>query len=266
MKSRKILLRFDDVCPTMSWEQWEKAMQLLNEIDASALIGVIPDCKDPMLHIDAPRSDFWEYIRQLQKRGFTIAMHGLHHKFSTISDGIVTKHKISEFAGLPYELQLEKIRRGKAILNAQGVDTDVFFAPAHSYDDNTLRALADCGFKYISDGYSYRPYCRHGIICLPCTNGGIPKINGWGNYTAVIHSHEWLQAEKTNEFIQLQQLCAKHQNEIVSFEDFCKWKEGYAPIQQIIENLHLFIYRYIIPILVKIKHLLLRYDKSVAHI
>ena len=48
----------------------------------------------------------------------------------------------------------EKIKKGKEILESHNVYTDVFFAPSHSYDDNTLRALSKCGFKYISDGYS----------------------------------------------------------------------------------------------------------------
>lgn len=242
----------------MNWEQWNKAMQLLHDINATALIGVIPDCQDPSLQIDIPRNDFWEYIKQLQDKGFSLAMHGFNHVFSTKANGIVTKNKISEFAGLPYEVQLEKIRHGKAILNAHGIYTDVFFAPAHSYDDNTLRALAECGFHYVSDGFSARPYRRQGITCLPCPNGGIPKIKRAGFYTAVIHPHEWTRPEKAHDWALLQHLCQDHKDDIVSFEEFAEWEVGHAPLQRAMEKINLFNTRYIIPILVKIKHTILR--------
>ena len=103
MSKRKILLRFDDICPTMNWEQWERAKQMMDKAGVTALLGVVPDCTDPDLKIDTPRPDFWEYIRELQNQGYTIAMHGYHHQFVIKADGLVTKNKISEFAGLPYE-------------------------------------------------------------------------------------------------------------------------------------------------------------------
>ena len=183
MEKNKILLRFDDICPTMNWEQWDRAKQLMDEKGVIALLGVIPDCQDPDLNIDKPREDFWDYIKELQRQGFTIAMHGYHHVFDIQASGIVTPKKHSEFAGHPYEIQYEKIKKGKAILKEHGIETVVFFAPAHSYDDNTLKALAANGFKYISDVMSSKPYKRNGIICIPSRSGGIPKIKDNGYYT-----------------------------------------------------------------------------------
>ena len=102
MSKRKILLRFDDICPTMNWDQWNKAKVLLDKDGVKPLLGVVPDNYDPELQIDETREDFWEYIKELQQNGYSIAMHGYHHKFELKADGIVTKNKISEFAGLPY--------------------------------------------------------------------------------------------------------------------------------------------------------------------
>ena len=51
MKKTCILIRFDDICPTMNWEQWAKACALLDAYGKKPLIGVIPDCKDPDLQI-----------------------------------------------------------------------------------------------------------------------------------------------------------------------------------------------------------------------
>ena len=243
---RKILIRFDDICPTMNWEQWGKAKKLLDEVHICALIGVVPDCQDPDLHIDEPRLDFWEYIKELQEQGYTIAMHGYKHVFEC-------GH--SEFAGLPYEKQLEKIQKGKAVLSEHGIETDVFFAPAHNYDDNTLRALYKCGFKYMSDGLSRKPYSRHGITLLPCRSGGIPKIKN-GYVTAVVHAHEWVREDKKNDWALFHNLIKNHSSEVASFEEFKLWKKG-TPIVQIVDGvLYSFYRKSMRPVLSRVKRFL----------
>ena len=70
---KKILIRFDDICPTMDWEQWKRAEDLLLQYNVKPLIGVIPDCQDPDLMINKPRVDFWQWLRMKQMEGYTIA-------------------------------------------------------------------------------------------------------------------------------------------------------------------------------------------------
>lgn len=252
MSKRKILLRFDDICPTMNWEQWEKAKQMMDKAGVTALLGVVPDCTDPDLKIDAPRTDFWEYIKNLQNQGYTIAMHGYHHQFEIKADGLVTKNKISEFAGLPYERQLEKIKKGKDILNSHGIVTDVFFAPAHSYDDNTLRALSACGFKYVSDGLSSKPYMRQGIKLLPCRSGGIPRMEKKSGFvTSVIHAHEWERVEKRGEFEKFDKLLKVYNKDVVNFDLFREWNKGSIVVQRNVELLYMTVRDIIAPKLFK---------------
>lgn len=71
-----ILIRFDDICPTMNYEQFNKAMSILDENNIKPLIGVIPDCKDPDLMIDRFHEDFWQWLHLLENKGYKIAMHG----------------------------------------------------------------------------------------------------------------------------------------------------------------------------------------------
>lgn len=175
-RQRAILIRFDDICPTMDWNQWNRAVKVLERYHVKPLIGVIPDCQDPELQINEPYSDFWQYIKKLQCKGYTVAMHGYLHKYDSAKHGIVNVTPHSEFAGHTYEEQYQKIKRGKAYLECHGIFTDVFFAPAHSYDENTLKALAANGFKYVSDGASSKPFVREGVLCIPCRSGGCPKI------------------------------------------------------------------------------------------
>ena len=254
MKKKKILLRFDDICPTMNWEQWGKAKQLMDEKGVVALLGVIPDCKDPDLMIEVSRSDFWEYIRELQDAGYTIAMHGYQHLFELKANGLVTKNKISEFAGLPYDLQLYKIREGKKIMEEHGLHPIVFFAPAHSYDRNTIKALKENGFRYISDGLSQSPYRMDGIVLLPCGVKNIFHLNKKEMYeTEVFHAHEWIKEEKKADLCHFQSLLAGHSHEIVSFEEYSKRKIANKTVQRLYEQLYILLVRYFIPPLIRLR-------------
>lgn len=253
--NRKILLRFDDICQTMDWEQWNKAKELMDKEGVVALLGVIPDCKDPELMINEPREDYWFYLRELQNQGYKIAMHGYNHSFVIKADGLITKNKISEFAGLPFDTQLQKIKEGKDILNSHGIFTDVFFAPAHSYDYNTLRALSCCGFKYVSDGLSCKPYYVYGIELLPCKSGGIPRISKkYGYVTAVVHAHEWVKNDKKDDWVKFVKLIQEHSSEIVSFDDYIKRTKGLWLVQRFNEILCLYVNLYLKPVIKRIMY------------
>ena len=252
MAERKTLIRFDDICPTMNWEQWGKAKFQLDKAGTTALLGIIPDCQDPDLQIDEPRPDFWEYIKELQNQGYAIAMHGYQHVFDINAEGIVTKKhpkmNHSEFAGHPYDVQYRKIKAGKEILLQHGIKTDVFFAPAHAYDDNTLKALAANEFKYVSDGKSCKPYKRNGIICLPVQSSGIPQIIFGGNYaTAVFHAHEWVRVEKEHAWYRFLYMFSNKYYKIIPFTEYIKQPLGFNFTQRVEEYLCLMWERYARP-------------------
>ena len=216
----KIIVRFDDICPTMNWEQWSRAESLLSAYNVKPLIGVIPDSKDLDLKIDAPKVDFWSWVKTKQQEGYAIAMHGYEHVFCSPHHGILNRRMESEFAGLSYEEQFEKIRKGKEILNSHGIDTDIFFSPAHSYDENTVRALAANGFRYVSDGKSSKSYIWHGVKFLPCRNTGHAIIKGGGWYTSIFHAHEWVNKKKSHSYDKLKKSLEEYQGCFVSFEEY----------------------------------------------
>ena len=132
MRDTTILIRFDDICPTMNWSEWKRAITILDRYNVKPLIGVIPQCQDNELMIDEARNDFWNYIKELQCKGYTVAMHGFLHKYDTNTHGIVNITPHSEFAGHTYEEVVERtgastatISRVKRCLNygADGYDT-----------------------------------------------------------------------------------------------------------------------------------------------
>ncbi|MCQ2080770.1 MAG: DUF2334 domain-containing protein [Lachnospiraceae bacterium] len=169
----RIAIRLDDISIDMNWEKFYRFKALIDEFDIKPLIGVIPDNKDQMLKDFREDSgvkfegDFWAYIRGLQAEGWTVAMHGLNHVYTTNKSGMFPLNNFSEYSGLSYEKQYEMIKQGKEILIANGIETDIFMAPAHNYDKNTLKALKENGFVKITDGFGIRPYEYKGITFYP---------------------------------------------------------------------------------------------------
>lgn len=183
----KVAFRIDDVTHTMNWEKFNSFCCLFDKYGIKPLLGVIPDNHDSSLRIDTPRLRFWDDIRALSAKGYVIAQHGYQHVYHTSFAGILGINAYSEFVGLSYLEQLDKITAGKKILDDEGLSSQIWMAPAHSYDYNTLSALTAAGFKYISDGYALFPYTKYGLKFLPCQVARPFSILRFGFYTICIH-------------------------------------------------------------------------------
>lgn len=231
MDSRKILIRFDDFCPTMDWGKWNIAKSILDKYGVKALIGVVPDNKDVKLKKSDAREDYWDYLKEIRDEGHTIAMHGFHHVYDSKCRGMVTYRKKSEFAGHPYSEQEYRIKKGKRYLAEHGIETDIFFAPGHSYDRITLRALRDAGFHYMSDGKHENVISRYGVICVPCKYSIHKEYDRRGLHTVVLHTNLWTEADIKD----FDEICAKFKDSICSFEDIAKLKRGTTFIELIKE-------------------------------
>lgn len=175
----KIAVRLDDITPDMDWERFFKFKALLDRYQVKPLIGVVPDNRDPNLVKKqepgterrtlkgwAPE-DFWAYIKELEGQGWVIAMHGCHHVYATDKGGLFPLNNFSEFAGLSFGRQKELLMKGKALLAEKGIETELFMAPAHSYDKNTLKALKETGFRGLTDGFGDFPYHFRGLDFYP---------------------------------------------------------------------------------------------------
>lgn len=165
----KIAVRLDDITPDMDWERFLKFKELLDCYQIQPLIGVVPDNRDENLKgkEETGHPEFWDYIGKLKDRGWTIAMHGCRHTYTTKKGGLFPLNHFSEFAGISYERQLEMLLEGKRLLREKGIETDLFMAPAHSYDKNTLKALKQAGFRALTDGFGSSPYKWQDMIFYP---------------------------------------------------------------------------------------------------
>ena len=83
----------------------------------------------------------------------------------------------SEFAGLSLSEQKQKIADGYAILSEKGLKPDLFFAPAHTYDENTLSALeSETEIRIISDTVANDVYKRGAFYYIPQQTGKPRKL------------------------------------------------------------------------------------------
>ncbi len=220
----KIGIRFDDITPTMNWGNFCKIQKVLDELNIKPLLGVVPDNRDENLKVDCANEEFWDWVRDCQAKGYTIAMHGYQHLYQTKRAGIFPLNCFSEFAGQSAALQDKKIAAGKRILDQKGVQTNVFMAPGHSFDRTTVKVLAKHGFQYISDGYGKHVYTRKDskIKFIPIMSENEFQQEGYELTTAVFH----LNTCDRNMLRNCETFLRKNRKNIVSYADFfdCKCK------------------------------------------
>ena len=70
--SARYLVRFDDICPTMSWSVWEEIEAALIASEVRPLLAVVPANEDRTLMVAPPADDFWARVRGWQARGWAI--------------------------------------------------------------------------------------------------------------------------------------------------------------------------------------------------
>ena len=165
--NRKIAVRMDDITPDMDWDNFIFFQRLFEKAGITPLLGIVPENRDPKLRCMPAREDFYEVLKSLEDKGYSLAMHGFHHVYTSKRGGIFPLNDYSEFAGLSYDKQKKMLLHGRDKLKQHGIVTDIFMAPAHSYDHNTLRALKETGFTKITDGFGKKPYLYKGITFYP---------------------------------------------------------------------------------------------------
>lgn len=216
----KIAIRIDDITCNMDWDRFNKMTAILDKHNICPLIGVIPDNKDEML-AGSINSDYNNWLQQRISKGWIVAMHGFNHKYVTKKAGCFPLNKFSEYAGLTYEEQFSKIKAGKQLLNDVGVETDIFMAPAHSFDKNTIKSLKQCGFKYVTDGFGDMPYERDNMTYLPISFRKAKDINKDNGYTTFVY-HVWDMKE--SDFDSLDKLLTDRRGQFINYGELLEIK------------------------------------------
>jgi predicted deacetylase len=169
--------------------KWDRIEQILDKYNVKPIVAVIPNNEDSKQQIDEHDDSFWEKVKTWQAKGWKIALHGYNHMHISKHGGLVPLNRKSEFAGLPYEVQEEKIKKGIEIFRQHGMDPRIWVAPSpsHTFDKNTLKALKEhTHINIISDGIAINPYKRFGFTWIPVQ---IPffKYYCFGLWTVCLH-------------------------------------------------------------------------------
>lgn len=211
----RYLIRLDDACPTMNCEKWGKMEALLDKYGAKPMVGVIPHNEDPKQRIDPEDPHFWEKVKSWERKGWAIAMHGYNHVYSSKEGGINPLWNKSEFAGHPYELQRKKIKDGIAVMRRNGFDPHYFFAPSHTFDENTLRALQEeTKIRIISDTIARKPYRKSIFVFIP-QQSGHPRRLPFGGYMTICYHPNTMS---DSSFARLECFLKRSKDSIISFD------------------------------------------------
>jgi len=219
----KYLLRFDDFCPTMAWERWQRFIPVIEKFGIRPILAVVPENCDPELENSATDPEFWSRMRTMEAAGATIGLHGYRHICNSRGRSLVPLHETSEFAGVPEETQQKWIHVGLGILRSHGLDPRLWVAPRHGFDVGTLRALRNEGIGAISDGFARVPFMRGGLTWIP-QQLWAPVEKQCGVWTICIHS----QTATDNAVDEIAAFVSEHAAQFTSVGavlDEFQWKE-----------------------------------------
>lgn len=172
------IIRLDDASEYMDVKKWDRIENLLDKYSIKPLVGVIPNNNDPsMVNYYVKNKYFWEKVKRWQNKGWEIALHGYSHVYTTKQGGVNPVNFESEFAGVPLNKQIEKIKKGINIFEEHNINTEVFFAPSHTFDLNTLEALrVSSNIRIISDTISNDVYKKEGFYFIPQQSGKVRRL------------------------------------------------------------------------------------------
>ena len=171
------LIRLDDASEYMNIKKWMQMERLLDKYKIKPIYGIIPANQDPNLLSYEKVNEFWGLMCQWSNKGWIPALHGYTHVFETNEGGINPVNSRSEFAGVPFERQCQKIRDGMKILREHEIIPEIFFAPAHTFDENTLRALKkESEIRVISDTIASDVYYEDGFYFIPQQSGRCRRL------------------------------------------------------------------------------------------
>jgi predicted deacetylase len=223
----KYIVRLDDACPTMDISKWSHIETILDKYDINPIVAVVPNNKDENLEVDKHDELFWEKVKRWQDKGWHIALHGYDHVYITDDAGLVPFNNRSEFAGLKYEEQADKIKKGIAIFKAHSIDVNIWVAPSHSFDKNTLLAIGnETDINIISDGISLSEYSDTQFMWIPQQVWYFREMK-FGTWTGCFHPNEMEESEfdrlekfvknNKNDFVEINKLNNKRKKSIVDY-------------------------------------------------
>ena len=231
----KYILRLDDACPTMDRKKWDRVEEICDKYKIKPIVAVIPNNEDKSMEIDGYDNIFWEKVRNWQNKGWYIALHGYNHVYTTDKSGFLPFNKKSEFAGISYEKQKEKIKAGWQIFQKYNIKANIWVAPSHTFDENTLKVLKEyTNIEIISDGVALFPFKKYGFNWIPQQIWRFRKIP-FGVWTGCFHPNNMNE----DEFKNLEKFIKTNRDSFIEIENL-KYKR-FCLLNSIFNYLYIFL-------------------------
>ena len=103
------------------------------------------------------------------------------------------------------------------LFNDEKIEIRTFFAPNHTYDENTFTALKESGINGVIDGYGLMPYTYKDIKFIPQLFYKILLLP-FGIQSSQIHINYWNEKD----YINFEKFIEKNHNKIISYDDVLK--------------------------------------------
>lgn len=234
------LIRLDDASDYMDMEKWDRIEKILDKHSIKPIVGIIPNNKDEeLINKYKYNQNFWIKAKKWQDKNWTIALHGYTHVYSTNDGGINPVNSQSEFAGVSLKEQREKICKGIKVFKNHGIDSKVFFAPSHTFDHNTLKALKkESSIRIISDTIANDIYKEDDFYFIPQQSGKVRKLP-FKVTTFCYHPN----IMNEDDFIILDEFLAEQKNEFVKLDDLNFTNRHASLYDKILKKLYFFIRR-----------------------
>ncbi|UCD49467.1 MAG: DUF2334 domain-containing protein [Phycisphaerales bacterium] len=168
----RVVLRYDDPSAITDTEMETKLIGAFREHAVACTFGIVPfryvgpptDTRSQE-ELPLPPKKAELFAVAAREGLLEIALHGYSHRAHN-----PLSPRPSEFAGLDYAEQRQKIQRGKAFLEADiGVEVKIFIPPWSAYDSNTIKAAEESGIEYFSADMRGPADSSSSMAFLPCT-------------------------------------------------------------------------------------------------
>jgi peptidoglycan/xylan/chitin deacetylase (PgdA/CDA1 family) len=160
----RVALRLDDPSETSNRQVEAGILDALQEAGIPATFGVIPFRMVNGARVALSPERAAPLIEAQRSRTMEVALHGYLH-VSCSTDG-----RKSEFRDVPLPEQLERITEGRDHLEQIfGQRPTGFIPPWNSYDRQTLTALEQAGFSYVSANWDLSEDYRGPLDIIPLT-------------------------------------------------------------------------------------------------
>lgn len=198
--SARYLVRLDDACDTQNNKKWDAVERVLDSLGIKPIVAVIPCNEDPSLRCGGKDKNFWKRVKEWERKGWTIALHGYRHLYHEVKkDNLVLPfHGRTEFAGLNLSKQSELLTKAYAKFSSHGIFPNVWIAPGHTFDAITLKALKYATpIRIVSDGIAFHPFAEDGLTFVP-QQLWWPKHRPFGIWTICLHPETMTDADIEN--------------------------------------------------------------------